>query len=195
MGSCSAILGQHIISAVQNALGKVIPKQVSAQWGSHFVPGIFGMDPRTNERFFYYIMGGDGGSGAIWGYDGWPLIAPNVGRGRMIKDNVEMLETRFPFHVIKSEFRVDSAGPGKYRSGLGVINQTLNEGIDCYAHTGALDGQVALSYGSYGGKPGVLNDVYIIRNGKKRILMKQIWRISPLLPNYEKIFLNYYNDS
>jgi N-methylhydantoinase B len=129
---------------------------------------MIGVDPRTDERYVFLAHVSDGGSGAIWGYDGWAHVAPWVCGGELVRAPVEMIETYYPWRVLKYELLTDSAGPGKYRGGLGVHWEGVNEGGKAILLTGDSDGDITRGYAIEGGKtPDFFNSLFIERDGKR----------------------------
>ena len=167
VGACGCFTGTNIIEAIQMALGKVVPDKVSAAWCPSFTLVAFGDDPRTQQSYWMVNFHNDGGGGAMDGYDGCHHIAPIVCCGNILKCPVELAEIQWPWRILKYELLIDSGGAGKYRGGLGIHWEALNEGGKAMAETGAMSGENSAPFGQKGGKPGIANSIYVFRNQEK----------------------------
>ncbi|MGE5146194.1 MAG: hydantoinase B/oxoprolinase family protein [Candidatus Eiseniibacteriota bacterium] len=168
VGAAPIAMGTQVIEAAAQALSQAVPKNICAAWSRHYGCGMIGVDPRTDERYLFLAHVSDGGSGAIWGYDGWPHIAPWVCGGELVRAPVEMIETYYPWRVLKYELLADSAGPGKFRGGLGIHWEGVNEGGKAILLTGDSDGDVTRGYAIDGGKaPDFFNSLRIKRGNEQ----------------------------
>ena len=164
VGAAPIAVGTQVIEVAAEALSMAVPKNVCAAWSRHYGCGMIGVDPRTNERYVFLAHVSDGGSGAIWGYDGWPHVAPWVCGGEMIRAPVEMIETYYPWRVLKYEMLTDSAGPGRNRGGMGMHWEGVNEGGKAILLTGDSDGDATRGYAIEGGQtPDFFNSLTIHR--------------------------------
>jgi N-methylhydantoinase B len=171
VGAAPIAMGTQVIEAAAEALSKAVPHNICAAWSRHYGCGMIGVDPRTSERYVFLAHVSDGGSGAIWGYDGWPHVAPWVCGGEMIRAPVEMIETYYPWRVAKYELLTDSAGPGKFRGGLGIHWEGVNEGGAAILLTGDSDGDVTRGYAIEGGKtPDFFNTLRIKRESETLVV-------------------------
>jgi len=167
VGAAPISMGTQVIEAAAQALSQAVPHNICAAWSRHYGCGMIGKDPRTDDRYLFLAHVSDGGSGAIWGYDGWPHIAPWVCGGELVRAPVEMIEIYYPWRVTKYELLTDSAGPGKYRGGLGVHWEGINEGGPAILLTGDSDGDVTRGYSIEGGRtPDFFNSLTIIRGNE-----------------------------
>ena len=151
VGAAPISLGTQVLEAAAEALSKAVPKNVCAAWARHYGCGLIGTDPRTDERYVFLAHVSDGGSGAIWGYDGWPHISPWVCGGELVRAPVEMLEVYYPWHITRYELTTDSGGAGTYRGGLGIYWEAVNRGSPAILLTGDSDGDVTRGYTVLGG--------------------------------------------
>jgi N-methylhydantoinase B len=151
VGAAPISLGTQVLECAAEALSKAVPKNICAAWSRHYGCGLIGTDPRTDERYVFLAHVSDGGSGAIWGYDGWPHISPWVCGGELVRAPVEMLETYYPWHVISYELITDSGGAGAYRGGLGIHWEGTNTGSPAILLTGDSDGDITRGYTVLGG--------------------------------------------
>jgi N-methylhydantoinase B len=167
VGAAPIAMGTQVIEAAAHALSQAVPKNICAAWSRHYGCGMIGVDPRTDERYLFLAHVSDGGSGAIWGYDGWPHIAPWVCGGELVRAPVEMIETYYPWRVLKYELLADSAGPGKFRGGMGIHWEGINEGGKAILLTGDSDGDVTRGYAIEGGRaPDFFNSLRIKRGNE-----------------------------
>lgn len=167
VGAAPIAVGTQVIEVAAEALSKAVPHNICAAWSRHYGCGMIGIDPRNDDRYVFLAHVSDGGSGAIWGYDGWPHVAPWVCGGEMIRAPVEMIETYYPWRVLKYEMLEDSAGPGKFRGGMGIHWEGINEGGDAILLTGDSDGDVTRGYAIEGGKtPDFFNSLRIQRGNE-----------------------------
>jgi len=121
----------YMVDSLMNALWKafvqLVPERASAGWGvcGGHVCMVSGMDrrvdvlrkePREYGHMFFLAMSAAGGND---GHDGRPLvIAPNT-MGASVVESVEVHEYQTPHLIERFEMVQDSAGPGKWRGGLG----------------------------------------------------------------------------
>jgi N-methylhydantoinase B len=69
------------------------------------------------------FMGLKGGSGAMHGTDGYDHIGMIDASGGVLDQDYEMFEQMTPHRLVRHEYQPDSAGPGQWRGGLGVITE------------------------------------------------------------------------
>jgi N-methylhydantoinase B len=151
VGAAPISLGTQVLECAAEALSKAVPKNICAAWARHYGCGLIGTDPRSGERYVFLAHVSDGGSGAIWGFDGWPHISPWVCGGELVRAPVEMLETYYPWHITHYELITDSGGAGTYRGGLGICWEATNKGSPAILLTGDSDGDVTRGYTVLGG--------------------------------------------
>jgi N-methylhydantoinase B len=175
IGACNNHLGNELIAAVQMALGKAMPQEVSAMWANHVSFVTFGEDAREVDpesgmykTFFFTVFGPGGGSGAIWGYDGWPHVAPTIMAGGLMKNTVEITEIMTPWRIQQYGFYQDSAGAGQWRGGVGTHYSMANDnGGRTYVNTGTCSGQKFRPFGQAEGKEAIYHDLYFERDGER----------------------------
>ncbi|MCP4676955.1 MAG: hydantoinase B/oxoprolinase family protein [Deltaproteobacteria bacterium] len=153
--------GNHLCpltaSAIMRALGPVIPDRVTAEWNPLLCSLTTGTDPRKNEHYVdICFMGLKGGSGAIHGCDGYDHIGMIDASGGILDQDYEMFEQQTPHRILQHEYLTDSAGPGRWRGGLGVVTRFDLGGEDNTLVTFG-EGDVEQPLGSQGGGPGTLN--------------------------------------
>jgi len=155
--------GNHLCpitaSAIMRALSPVIPERVTAEWNALLCSLTTGTDPRKNEPFVdICFMGLKGGSGAIKGCDGYDHIGMIDASGGVLDQDYEMFEQQTPHLVLQHEYWKDSAGPGKWRGGLGVLTKFKLGGESLSVVTFG-EGDVEPPLGAHGGLPGTLNKI------------------------------------
>jgi N-methylhydantoinase B len=152
-----------------------MPEDVSAMWASHVPLITFGDDAREFDeeaqayrKFYFCSFGPDGGSGAIWGYDGWPHVTPPILAGGVTKNTVEITEIMTPWRILQYGYLPDSAGAGRWRGGYGTHYEMINEnGGRVYVNSGTSSGMKFRPFGQAGGKDAIYHDLYFIRDGEK----------------------------
>ena len=120
--------GNHLCpnnaDAIMRALGPVIPERVTAEWGELLCSLTTGGDVRENKQDMQFVdicfMGLKGGSGGIYGTDGYDHIGMIDASGGVLDQDYEIFEQATPHLVLKHEFWTDSAGAGRWRGGIGV---------------------------------------------------------------------------
>ncbi len=155
--------GNHLCpnnaDAIMRALGPVIPDRVTAEWNELLCSLTTGIDPRKNSPYVdICFMGLKGGSGAIKGCDGYDHIGMIDQSGGVLDQDYEMFEQQTPHLLVRHEYWTDSAGPGRWRGGLGVETEFII-GSDNTKLVTFGDGDVEPPYGAQGGLPGTLNKI------------------------------------
>jgi N-methylhydantoinase B len=134
-----------------------------AAWSKHRGDYVFAVDPRTNERYVRTSFDYDGSGGAVWGNDGFQGLSGLTTLGAVNRSNVEEVETRIPWRIIKWEFLTDQMGAGRWRGGPGVYWEALHYGREAAMATGSSDGDEMLGFGALGGEPTPACRTYIKR--------------------------------
>ncbi len=155
--------GNHLCpanaDAIARALAPVVPERVTAGWNHLLCSLTTGIDPRRNDRFVdICFMGLKGGSGAVRGVDGYDHIGMIDASGGLLDQDYEMFEQQTPHLLVQHEYLCDSAGPGRWRGGLGVETQ-LDIGSDGTQVVIFGDGDVEPAFGLFGGGSGSLNSI------------------------------------
>lgn len=115
-----------LIDLVIKALAPIMPdRAAAASAGDSMIVGIAGTDPRSNELFLIHEPT-VGGWGAWDGGDGQDGLINSV-NGSLKDVAVEIIETKYPIHMVKYGFRPDSGGAGEFRGGNGVERKYLVE--------------------------------------------------------------------
>jgi N-methylhydantoinase B len=157
--------GNHLCpnnaDAIMRALAPAIPERVTAEWNELLCSLTTGTDPRKGEPYVDIgFMGLKGGSGAIQGMDGYDHIGMIDASGGVLDQDYEMFEQQTPHLLKRHELWTDSAGPGRWRGGLGVITEFVIGSEDTQVVTFG-DGDVEPAYGAHGGGQGTLNTIWL----------------------------------
>lgn len=159
----NSITGPHS-DAILKALSKALPQRVTAGWNRMLAFAISGKDPRKNTPYVDILFNAlKGGSGAIYGVDGYDHIGLINCAGGILAQDPEMFELTTPHILFKHEYVTDSAGAGQWRGGLGVetffkiygedvTGVTFGDGVD----------EEARAFGLFRGKEGSLNKLELI---------------------------------
>ncbi|MFH1529862.1 MAG: hydantoinase B/oxoprolinase family protein [Pseudomonadota bacterium] len=165
--------GNHLCpanaDAISRAMETAVPDRVTAGWNHLLCSLTTGTNPRTKDRYVdICFMGLKGGSGAMRGVDGYDHIGMIDASGGMLDQDYEMFEQQTPHLLRQHEFLQDSAGPGRWRGGLGV--ETVFEiGSDDTQLVVFGDGDVEPAFGLHGGGSGSLNSLTLqTPDGKER---------------------------
>jgi N-methylhydantoinase B len=120
VGWCTIHPGAEIGEAVMLALSKAIPEAVSGPIDKKVKMNLFGADPRRGGKRYFSLnfVSTHGGASASFGHDGWGGLG--TAKGTMAFTTAEMTEVVYPHLVVSREFATDSAGPGRWRGGMGV---------------------------------------------------------------------------
>jgi N-methylhydantoinase B len=152
----------QVADSIFKALSTAIPDRVTAGW-NHLLCSLFtGIHPRTGRKYVdICFMGLKGGSGALEGDDGYDHIGMIDASGGVLDQDYEMFERQTPHLILKHEYLTDSAGPGKWRGGLGV-ETIIKIGADDTIMVVFGDGDIEPPYGLNGGLSGTLNKIELI---------------------------------
>ena len=162
---CAAEVSQRIMEALFGALGQAIPELTFA--GPAGTSGNFslgGMDPETGRGYVMYIFTG-GGYGGWNGGDGISNGTSTIGISKT--QPVEVLEQQFPVLFESYGLRDGSAGPGRWRGGLGVSYKVRLLRGEAKASFMMDHGRTG-PFGMLGGEPGALNDIRVSQGGALR---------------------------
>ncbi|MGD8561944.1 MAG: hydantoinase B/oxoprolinase family protein [Desulfarculaceae bacterium] len=149
-----------ISDAIFRAFSQALPERVTGGWNRFLGMVLTGQDPRHQRPYvdilFLALKGGSGGTHLADGYDHIGLI--NTAGGILAQD-YEMFEIHDPHFLIKHEYLPDSAGPGRWRGGLGVETEFV---IQADNVTGIAFGdgveEEARAFGFFGGGRGSINE-------------------------------------
>ena len=161
VGGSPVNVGTQVLEATAMALSEAMPHKAIASWGRRRGHYIAGTDPRTGERYVQTTTDADGGSGAVWGYDGSEGAMGMSGLGSIQRGSMEEVEIRFPWRHVRYHFVPDMSGAGRWRGGSGMLWEVENLGSDVSAATGSSDGDMTQPPGAAGGNPGPVSKSYV----------------------------------
>ena len=158
-----------VVDVVLQAAGQALPQRVSG--GHHGTFGIHAFSGHDSKgQLFRIVDTGQGGYGASARADG-PGPFKTLVHGDSANVPVELQEALYPFRFESVRLRQDSAGPGRYRGGLGVIKDYLVTApcrLNC-----AFDRVLCPPWGVQGGGDAVPGKVTIFRaNGTEELMLK-----------------------
>jgi len=171
VGASPVNVGIQVMEAVLEALSKARPERAVAAWGKHRGDYVFGVDKRTGERYVRTSFDYDGSSGAVAGFDGYQGVSCLTALGAVRRGNMEEMEIRLPWRMVKYEMLPDFTGAGRWRGGPGIYWAAVNEGTDSGIATGSSDGDEVQGFGALGGEPSPKCRTYIVR-GQEKIRLK-----------------------
>jgi len=158
--------------AVFRAFAEALPNMVSAGWNRALNFVITGHDPRKDRPFVDILfLALKGGSGACFGADGYDHIGLINCAGGIMAQDYEMFEIQNPLVLKKHEYLPDSAGPGRWRGGLGVETEIRIDGdnVTAIAFGDGIE-PGAEAFGLFGGGAGRLNRATLLRpDGGERV--------------------------
>lgn len=150
-------LADHVCDAIFKALAEPFRHRVGAGW-SHVGTYCTGRDPRDDRRFVsIFFFANKGGSGGTEGVDGFDHIGSIRAAGALEAEDNEMFEVSRPYFTLrKHEYLQDSAGPGRWRGGLGIETILEMDGLDqsLVAYSDRLTEE---PWGLFGGMPGIVS--------------------------------------
>ena len=162
-----AVTGTLTIEAVVSVMSQVLPDRAIATYARLSAPILVGTDPRTNGLYVYTSFSSVAGAGAVTGYDGYQCASDMGTLGVVGKSDNEDEMSRFPWDILRCEFRTDSHGAGKWRGAPGIIWEAVNEGDAAHNIGGPMSGFTTSGLGQHGGEPTPLNEAYVISGGEK----------------------------
>ena len=165
VGASPVNVGYQIRESVLEALSRARPERAIAALGKHRGDYVFAVDPRTGERYVRTSFDYDGSGGAVWGHDGYQgLLGAQL--GAVTRGEIEEMEIRIPWRMLKLRMVPDFSGVGRWRGGPGVHWEAVNEGSDGKMATGSSDGDEGLGVGAVGGGEMPPCRTYLRRDGE-----------------------------
>ncbi len=158
---------KRCVSVALGALSQIIPEAVSGDLcGTSFPNNMGGFNSRR-QRDYVYIEVPAGGNGGFLEHDGSSAFV-NVDHGNVRSiQTAECLESEIPFLVERCELRLDSAGDGRRRGGLGMRRE-LRLVDDEATYSVLSDRAVIPPYGVLGGYSSAQVKASIVRDGAER---------------------------
>lgn len=145
--------------AILKAFAQAVPKVVTAGWNRFLGFAVTGRDPRGDAAFSDILfLALKGGSGATWMTDGYDHIGLINCAGGILAQDYEMFELQNPVLLTRHEYTPDSAGPGRWRGGLGVETEIRIDGenVTAVAFGDGVE-EDARAFGLFGGASGSIN--------------------------------------
>ena len=162
-----SITGNLVIEAVETVLSEALPDKAIAPYSRLIGPILTGIDPRTDGLYVFSSFCAAAGAGAVAGYDGYQCACETSTLGVVGKSDAEEEMVRFPWDIVRYEYRTDSHGAGKWRGAPGVVWEAVNEGRAAQSIGGPWNGFHTQAPGQQGGEPTPLNQGYVLRGSEK----------------------------
>ncbi len=165
----------RVAENVVRAMGPMRPDLVVAgSYGDAQNISGWGFDPETEKEFIWYLFqcGGTGGRATRDGNTGIRHLLANAR-----SESMEIWEKRYPLFFLAYEVMMNSAGPGKHRGGLGQ-RRVMRLEADTFI-TANTDRQIVPPVGVFGGSPGTLNNLTVVRDGKRQSFKDMFGFASP----------------
>ena len=144
------------------ALAPACPERtIAAHYADLCIVNPHGFDPQTGRYFWAHIGHPGGGWGAKFDEDGMSATVA-LNDGDTHNSPIEATEAKSPIIVEERALRQDSAGPGKFRSGLGVtqrVHVRKPATIDS-----RMERTICAPWGLHGGDSALANRIAILRN-------------------------------
>ncbi len=166
VGASPVNVGMQVAEAVQQAMSQARTSRAMAGWGRRRGDYVFGVDPRNGQRYVRTSFDFDGSAGATWGYDGPNGPCNITSLASVRRGNVEEMEVRVPWRMLKYELATDLMGAGRWRGGAGMLWEAVNEGGEAGMATGSSDGDETFPHGALGGDASPACRSYLQRNGE-----------------------------
>ena len=145
------------------ALAPACPERtIAAHYADLCIVNPHGFDPQTGRYFWAHIGHPGGGWGAKFDEDGMSATVA-LNDGDTHNSPIEATEAKSPIIVEERALRQDSAGPGKFRGGLGVtqrVHVRKPATIDS-----RMERTICAPWGLHGGDSALANRIAILRNG------------------------------
>ena len=149
---CRTDTSERLCDLIFSALAPACPERALAPCTGRGLLTLSGIDPRTG-RFYVYNESMGGGEGAHMTMDGADAVQIHVSNSHNIP--VEVVEAEYPLQVESYSLVADSAGAGRWRSGLSyqrtikVVGHEAKAAVagNCFRDPG---------WGLDGGQPGAL---------------------------------------
>jgi N-methylhydantoinase B len=140
--------------AIMKAFSAAVPERVTAGWTRPMSLQITAYDPRRQRRYgdidFIALKGGSGAGDGIDGWNNGPIFGVST-----LTNDYEFFEVQDPHVLLQHEFKVDSAGAGRWRGGHGAITRWRFEGESA---TLVLQGDRDGGFGMFGADAGTDNE-------------------------------------
>lgn len=122
--ACTTCPAETITDAVRDTLSHGYADRAVAGWGHCSAVNCAGQDPRHDREYVHMMVSSlMCGAGAVRGMDGWHGVGPQAGLGGGAAGDMEIIEYQYPLVVHRYSFAADSAGPGLWRGGCGLVHE------------------------------------------------------------------------
>jgi len=123
--ACTTCPAETITDAVRDTLSLAYPEHAVAGWGHCAAVNCAGWDLRHDREYVHMMVSSlMCGAGAVGGtMDGWHGVGPQAGLGGGAAGDMELIEYQYPLLVHRYGFATDSAGPGEWRGGCGLVHE------------------------------------------------------------------------
>jgi N-methylhydantoinase B len=157
-------LSDQIAAVIMMALAPAVPRQVTACWNHLLATIVSGWSSRAKAPYVDSLINAcKGGGGGTYGADGYDHIGLITSGGAIAAQDPEMFEVVNPHFLRRFEYRVDSAGPGQWRGGLGVETEfEFEDGgvqVSVFGDGGTPE---TAAFGILGGGSGCPNEIELI---------------------------------
>jgi len=154
-------LSDQIAAVIMLALAPAVPTQVTACWNHLLATIVSGWSSRANAPYVDILINAcKGGGGGTHGADGYDHIGLITSGGAIAAQDPEIFEIVNPHFLHRFEYLADSAGPGRWRGGLGVETVFAFEDAGVQASVFGDGGTPeTAAFGILGGGSGCANEV------------------------------------
>ena len=164
-------IGARIAEVIVKAFASIVPdRATSASFGDSQNVSGWGYSAETGEEFIWYTFS-PGGLWATTRHDGGFGYHLSGGGARL--ESMEAWERRYPVFFESFRFLRDTGGPGRNRGGLGTRRE-LRVLADTLLNANC-DRQIVPPWGIFGGMPGAVNRLAVIRDGTE-YSVKELFR-------------------
>ncbi len=161
---------EKIMNSVFELWSRIMPERAMACAFNIEYLQTGGFDARTDERAYFmlydWLAGGWGGRN---GKDGLSVTASCFGVGLMTQP-VEGQERLCPIQTNEFEIVTDSAGPGRFRGGVGVDKDSTILDVERSVISYFCDRERAVVWGIEGGLPSRPHGLWLEQDGARRFL-------------------------
>ena len=123
--NCTGGPQETICDLIRTGLNSIDPTHAVSGWNHTWAFNIAGKRPDSGEPYLDLLISSlIGGAGAVNnGADGWHAIGAQAGLGGAQIGDTELVELLAPIIVTRLELATDSAMPGKWRGGCGLVTE------------------------------------------------------------------------
>jgi len=157
---------ETIVSSLAAAMPDRIPAAHHGLLGGSVV--FFGVHPESKRRFVVQSIEGGGWGGRP--FEDGESATVSVCQGDVRNGSIEGIEMKCPVLVKSRALRRDSAGPGKFRGGLGIDLEVRNF-VDGKWNFERANRRGCPAWGLWGGKPGESGGYYLKSAGQSEYRM------------------------